>query len=145
MKKLALFLIAFWCSNAHCASIDKNLLNEMLTTVNRQYITPIDNVKTVTAGLGGLSDLDDGFVVSHGIDRIYIYYNHKISGVVPIPKNTDDIPAWVNSIAKAIENSAQISEKVSLRDFEVPSVDDRGAKALGELDGQLCLADGSGT
>lgn len=122
MKKLALFLIAFWCSNAHCASVDKNLLNEMLTTVNRQYITPIDNVKTVTAGLGGLSDLDDGFVVSHGIDRIYIYYNHKISGVVPIPKNTDDIPAWVNSIAKAIENSSQISEKVSLRDFEVPDL-----------------------
>ncbi|MBQ8480906.1 MAG: hypothetical protein IJ532_00030 [Alphaproteobacteria bacterium] len=122
MKKLTLFLIAFWCSNAHCASIDKNLLNEMLTTINRQYIKPIDNVKTVTAGLSGLSDLDDGFVVSHGIDRIYIYYNHKINGVVPIPKDTDDITAWVNSIAKAIENAAQISEKVALRDFEVPDL-----------------------
>lgn len=122
MKKLVLLIVTFWCSTAYSADVDKNLLNEMLTTLNRQYIKPVDNIETVTAGLRGLSDLDGGFVVSHGIDRIYIYHNHKISGVVPIPKDVDDIRSWVNSIAKAIDNSAKISENVALRDFEVPDL-----------------------
>ncbi|MBR1601471.1 MAG: hypothetical protein IJ677_07830 [Alphaproteobacteria bacterium] len=122
MKKLILIFVAFWCSNAYSENVDRNLLNEMLTTLNRQYIKPIDNVAVVTAGLNGLKDVDDGFVVSQGVDRIYIYYNRKISGVIPIPKDADDISAWINSIAKAIESSIKVSEKASLRDFEIPDL-----------------------
>lgn len=123
MKKLALLFTLFCSFNAWAdTGVDKQLLNEMLTTLNRQYIEPINNAQTITEGLKGLSDLDDKFTVSRGTDRIYIYYNHKISGVIPIPKDDSDIEAWINAVAKAIENATKTSDKVALKDFEVPDI-----------------------
>lgn len=123
MKLIALLFTLLWSFGAQAnVSIDKQLINEMLTTLNRQYIEPINNAQTVTEGLKGLSDLDNKFTVSRGTDRIYLYYNHKISGVIPMPKDDSDIATWVNTIAKAIENAAQTSEKVAIKDFEMPDI-----------------------
>ena len=123
MKKILFALILLCSGNVYAkASIDKHLINEMMTTLNRQYLYPINNVETVTAGVQALSDIDKGFRGSHGVDRIYIYYNHQISGVVQMPKENDDIQGWVNTIAKAIESAAKTSDKVALRDFEVPDL-----------------------
>ena len=123
MNKLVLLFVMFLSFNAFAeTSTDKQLLAEMLTTLDNQYIEPVDNAKTVTAGLNGLADLDSGFTVSRGTDRIYIYHNHKMSGVVPIPKDDSDIKSWVNAISKAINDAAKISEKVALKDFEVPDL-----------------------
>ena len=123
MKKIAFLLTVFWsCAAFAGTNIDKNLLNEMLATLNNQYIKPINNVETVTAGLNGLHDLDAGFKVSHGADRIYIYYKGKIGGVIPMPKENDDIAGWVNTLAKAAESAVKSSDKVALKDFEVPDI-----------------------
>lgn len=122
MKKILLLIALVFISIIHNSySADKHLLNEMITTVNRQYIEPVDNVKTITAGLQALHDLDRKFTVSHGTDRIYMYYNGKISGVVPMPKD-DSISGWVNTVDKAIENAVQISKKASIKDFEIPDL-----------------------
>ena len=123
MNKLAFLFTVYWSLEAMAeASTDKQLLAEMMTTLDNQYIEPVDNAKTVTAGLNGLTDLDPGFTISRGTDRIYIYHNHKMSSVVPIPKDDSDIKSWVNAISKAINDSAKISEKVALKDFEVPDL-----------------------
>lgn len=123
MKKIALFFTMFCSFNAWAdIDVDKQLLNEMLTTLNRQYIEPVNNAQTITEGLKGLSDVDGKFIVSRGTDRIYIYYNHKISGVVPIPKDDSDIAAWINTLTKAIKDAAKISERVALKDFEIPDI-----------------------
>lgn len=103
-------------------SVDKQLLAEMLTTIDNQYIKSVDNADVVTEGLKGLADLDSGFTISRGSDRIYIYYNYKISSIAPIPKEKTDIKAWVNVIAKTIENAAKVSDKVALKDFEIPDL-----------------------
>jgi len=123
MNKLAFLFAVFWSFGALAeANTDKQLLAEMLTTLDNQYIEPVNNAEMVTAGLNGLADLDSGFTISRGTDRIYIYYNHKMSGVVPIPKDDSDIKSWVNAISKAIKDAAQISEKVALKDFETPDL-----------------------
>lgn len=123
MKKIVLLLVCLWSFDVRAdVSVDEHLLNEMLTTINQNYLEPVDNAKMVSAGLNGLSDLDAGFVVSKGVDRIYIYYNRRIVGVAPIPKEQSDIVAWVGTIAKAIREAAKVSEQVALKDFETPDV-----------------------
>ena len=123
MKIIAFLSVMFWSFGAFAeTNADKQLLNEMITTLNRQYLEPINNVEVVTAGLNGLHDLDAGFRVSHGIDRIYIYYNGKISGVIPMPKENDDIAGWVEVLVKATESAVKTSDKAALKDFEIPDI-----------------------
>ena len=122
MKKILLSIVFVFVLGLHNSfSADKHLLNEMITTVNRQYIEPIDNVKTITAGLQALRDLDNKFTVSYGSDLIYTYYDGKISGAVPIPKD-DSILGWVNAVDKIIENATRVSQKALIKDFEIPDL-----------------------
>ena len=123
MKKVVLLFAMFCSFNAWAETdVDKQLLNEMLTTLNQQYIEPINNAETITEGLKGLSDIDSNFTISRGTDRIYIYYNYKINNVLPIPQDDSDIKSWINVIAKAIKSAAQTSEKIALKDFEMPDI-----------------------
>lgn len=124
MKKLfsAAAALLFFCTAANAADIDTHLLDEMLTTVNTFYIKPVDNAKLVTAGLQALGDADPGFTVSRGTDRIYIYYNLRMITVVSDPEDANDIAAWTRAETKALQDAAAVSEKVSLRDFEMPDL-----------------------
>jgi len=122
MKKTLLLIALVFILGIHNSfGADRHLLNEMITTVNQQYIEPIDNAKTITIGLQGLRDLDNKFSVSQGVDRIYMYYDGKISGVIPVPED-DNILEWVNSVDKIIENATRVSQKALIKDFEIPDL-----------------------
>lgn len=123
MNKIVLILMLFFSFETQAAAVvEKHLLNEMLTTVNRQYLNDVDNSKALTVGFQALSDLDNKFVVSRGAGRFYIYYDRKISHVVPFPDDNKDIRAWIDTVAKVIEGATKVSEKASLRDFELPDL-----------------------
>lgn len=101
-------------------NIDTHLINEMLTTVNRQYIEPVDNAELIYAGLQALVDLDDKFTVSKGRDRFYLYYNRVINKAFAFPQNNDDVLAWVETLTDILNHAAKISPAAGIKDFELP-------------------------
>ncbi|MBP5215720.1 MAG: hypothetical protein J6039_04095 [Alphaproteobacteria bacterium] len=124
MKKLlVLILMIFNCFPVFAEErVDKHLLNEMLTTLNNQYLEEINNVEVINEGMKALTDLDNNFTVSKGGDRFYIYYKQKINRIINYPKDVKDINGWVDSIAKVIDVAMEVSEKFSVRDFEIPDL-----------------------
>lgn len=123
MKKL-LFLICFFSLTAPAiaAKTDKHLLNEMLTTVNNDYLYDVNNAELVADGLNALHDVDKKFVASKGTDRIYVYYDGTITAILPFPQDDRDINAWVNGIDSVLQTAGKVSEEVVLRDYEMPDL-----------------------
>lgn len=124
MKKFIFVFILFFNTELCYAdsSADTHLINEMLTTVNNQYLYDIENEKIVSDGLQALSDLDKDIVVSKGTDKIYIYYRQKIAKIIPLPQDKSSIPQWVETVARTFDGAAEISETVSTKDFELPDI-----------------------
>lgn len=110
-------------------NIDTHLVNEMLTTVNRQYYEPVDNAELILAGLQAVSDLDNKFTFSKGRDRFYIYYNRVINRAVPFPEKDDDVYAWIETLSKLLNATTEISKIADVKDFELP---DRVMKKMTE-------------
>ncbi len=115
----AFFMLLPLTANAK-DNIDTRLVNEMLTTVNRQYIEPVDNAELVFAGLQALADLDNKFTISKGSDRFYIYYNRIINRAVPFPQKNDDVLAWIETLSKVLNTATEISPAAEVKDFELP-------------------------
>lgn len=123
MKKSLILTVMLWSSAALADEvIDTHLLNEMYTTVNNEYIEPVDNAELTTAGLTAINDLDKKITVSQGSDRFYIYYNSQINKIVPFPKDTAYIPGWVDTSAQVIDAASKLSEKIALQDFQLPDL-----------------------
>ncbi len=123
MKKSLILTVMLWSSAALADEvIDTHLLNEMYTTVNNEYIEPVDNAELTTAGLTAINDLDKKITVSQGSDRFYIYYNSQINKIVPFPKDTAYIPGWVDTAAQVIDAASKLSEKIALQDFQLPDL-----------------------
>lgn len=101
-------------------NIDTHLVNEMLTTVNRQYIEPVDNAELILAGMQAVSDLDNKFTFSKGRDRFYIYYNRVVNRAIPFPENSDDVLAWIEALSKLLNAATEISPAADIKDFELP-------------------------
>ena len=78
MKKI-LFAWALLLSAPAFASVDENLLNEMLTSVDTDYLQPVNVADLVINGLQAITDLDKDIVISKGSDKFYLYYKllHK--------------------------------------------------------------------
>lgn len=110
-------------------NIDTHLVNEMLTTVNRQYIEPVDNAELIYAGLQALPDLDNKFTISKGKDRFYIYYNRVINRAIPFPADNNDVLAWIETLSKILNTATEISKTADIKDFELP---DRVMKKMAE-------------
>ena len=123
MKKLFfLFCIFLYTANAQAMNIDKQLLNEMLTTLNNEYLHEVDNPQLITNGLQFLHDMDSRFTDSKGPERIYIYHDNKISAIIPFPKDITDISAWTESISSAMTAAGKMSEQIALKDYELPDL-----------------------
>ncbi|MBO6289628.1 MAG: hypothetical protein J6N45_04815 [Alphaproteobacteria bacterium] len=123
MKKIFLFcLCCFYTFSAQAMKVDTDLINEMLTTLDENYLFEVDNAATVTAGMQILHDLDARFVISKGSDRIYIYHNGKITAIIPFPQDLNDTRTWSKNIVSTLEAAGKMSEKIALRDFELPDL-----------------------
>ena len=123
MKKVILCALLLLGFNANAAeTTDKHLLNEMLTTVDNEYLEKVDNADIIAEGLTALQDLDDNITVSKGSDKFYIYNNRQIYKVVRFPRNPDDISGWIDTVSEIIEASAKISDNIALKDFEIPDL-----------------------
>lgn len=123
MKKI--WLILFFCGmacKAEAMKVDTALLNEMLTTLNAEYLHKIDNARLITAGLQILPDFDKQFTVSQGPNRIYVYYNGKITAVLPFPKDENNLPEWSSRIADTLAAAGKISENLAAHDYELPDL-----------------------
>lgn len=103
-------------------TVDMHLINEMLTTVNRQYIEPVNNADLIYAGVQVLHDMDKKLVISKGTDKFYVYYDGMIRQPVPFPVQNKDVVAWVVTLSKIIAASAKYSDAAHLHDFELPDL-----------------------
>lgn len=123
MKKfLLIFTLCFYTFTAQAMKVDTSLINEMLTALDTRYLFEVDNVKTITAGLQILHDMDSRFVISAGTDRIYIYHDGKITAIIPFPKDLSDTKKWSEDITSTLKAAGQMSEKIAMRDFELPDL-----------------------
>lgn len=104
------------------ASVDEGLINEMLTMVNQDYLEPVKNAELAVNGLQAVADLDSNIVISKGSDKFYLYYKKQIKKIIPQPQNDGDIAAWSKTMAQAADEAAKLSEKVALKDFELPDL-----------------------
>lgn len=104
------------------ASVDAGLLNEMFTMVNKSYLQPVDNAAMVTAGLQAITELDGDIVISKGSDKFYLYYKKQIKKIIPQPELAGDISGWSKTAARIADEAVRLSEKVALRDFELPDL-----------------------
>lgn len=120
MKKLLFALCLFWTTVASAeGTIDKRVINEMLTTVNNQYLEPVDNADMIYAGLKTLPEIDKALKITKGRDRFYIYYNYRIKSVIPFPKNNDDVAGWVDAVHKLLTDITKISDVAELKDYQL--------------------------
>jgi hypothetical protein len=123
MKKIFLiFALCFYTFTAQAMKVNTDLINEMLITLDTKHLFEVDNPKTITAGLQMLHEIDPRFVVSAGTDRIYIYHDGKITAIAPFPKDLNDTMSWSKNITSTLEAAGKMSEKVALRDFELPDL-----------------------
>ena len=123
MKKILLALLfCNYALTAHAMKVDTQLLNEMLTTINSEYLYEVDNAQLITDGLQILQNFDPQFTVSKGPDRIYVYYNGKITAVLPFPQKTDDINSWSENISDTLIAAGKISPNLALHDYELPDL-----------------------
>lgn len=120
MFRLLITFLLFPLTAAAKNNIDTHLINEMLTTVNRQYIEPVDNAELVYAGSQALTDLDDKFTISRGKDRIYMYYNRVINRAFALPQKNDDVAAWIETLTQILNRATEISKVADIKDFELP-------------------------
>ncbi len=121
MKKFIIFVLCFfWSASAFSAgTIDKRVINEMRTTVNKDYLEPVDNAEMIYAGLKTLPELDKALKITKGRDRFYLYYNYAIKSVVPFPQDNKDILGWVEALHKLLTDITKVSEQAELKDFEL--------------------------
>ncbi|MBR3676460.1 MAG: hypothetical protein IKN71_04930 [Alphaproteobacteria bacterium] len=103
-------------------TVDTHLINEMLTTLNQQYIRPVDNADLIYAGVQVMHDMDKKLVISKGTDKFYVYYDGMIRRPIPFPYRNDDILGWVKALSKIIATSAKYSDAAHLHDFELPDL-----------------------
>ncbi|MBP5352959.1 MAG: hypothetical protein J6Y91_04260 [Alphaproteobacteria bacterium] len=122
MKKIFLLALLLWHTDVTAAEIDQKLLNEMLTTVNREYLEPVDNEKLIVTGIQAIHDLDPSLVFTKGSNQFYIYRNHQIYRIVPFPKDVSNLIEWINTLSQLIDISTETSDKVALKDFAVPDL-----------------------
>ena len=122
MYKFIAIILSCLITYPSYAAVDKTLLQEMLTTLNNKYLEHIDNISVANTGLSALHDLDNNLIISKGRDRFYIYYNHQINNFVAYPKDTNNIQQWSETLEKVINNAAELSETISIKDFEIPDL-----------------------
>ncbi len=123
MKKIFLTLCFLSLTNAAWAlKTDQKLLNEMLTTLDNEYLYATDKADMIADGLQALSDVDARFTASRGTSRFYIYIDRQLADVIVFPDDPNDIATWVKRLAKAIDNAGEKSEKIAQKDFEIPDL-----------------------
>jgi len=133
MKKILPLICFLWCTPALAdAVIDKNLLNEMLTTINNEYLEEVDNAAILSEGLNALHRIDDNIKVVTDEESFYFYYDNKINRIAKFPANNKDISAWVEATAQILDSIMKASEKVQIKDFVVPDL--MMQKITGSLD-----------
>lgn len=123
MKKFLIFFFVFYSLTtvAQAMKLDTALMNEMLTTLNREYLHDVDNAQLITDGLQILTDFDKRFTVSKGPDRIYIYHDGKINAVLPFATD-DNLKIWSENIADTLNAAAKISPEIAVHDYELPDL-----------------------
>ena len=122
MKKIV--CMALFClniANAY-ASVDENLIYEMLSTVNTDYLQSVNNADLVVNGLQAVSKLDSNIIISKGSDKFYLYYKKQIKKIIPQPTDERDVKAWSETAAKIANEASKLSDKVALKDFEIPDL-----------------------
>lgn len=120
MKKLFFAFCLLWTTAAFAeGTIDKRVINEMLTTVNNQYLEPVDNAAMIYTGLKTLPEMDKALKITKGRDRFYVYYNYRIKSVVPFPKDNKDVAGWVDAVHKLLTDITKISETAELKDYQL--------------------------
>ena len=120
MKKLIFAFCILWTTAAFAAgTIDKRVINEMITTINKDYLEPVDNAEMIYAGLKTLPEMDKSLKITKGRDRFYLYYKYNIKSVVPFPKNNNDILGWVDAVHKLLTDITKVSPEAELKDFEL--------------------------
>lgn len=123
MSRIVLIICLFFSFTSFAkSSSDTHLIDEMLTTVQNKYIENINLNEIVLTGLNAFNDLDHNIVVSKGNDKIYLYYNKQIKKIIPIPKDNNDLSGWIEATIKAIDYATEISDAISMRDFEIPDL-----------------------
>lgn len=120
MKRI-IFVFCLLCATAAFAeaTVDKRVINEMLTTVNNEYLEPVDNAEMIYTGLKTLPEMDKALKISKGRDRFYVYYNYRIKSVVPFPKDNNNIIGWVDAVHKLLTDITKISETAELKDYQL--------------------------
>lgn len=131
MKKIIFFTILLTAFPAF-ASVDENLINEMLTMVNKDYLQPVNNAELAANGLQAITNLDSDVVISKGSNKFYLYYKKQIKKIIPQPKDANDIAAWSKTMAQIADETSKWSEKIALKDFELPDL--MMKKITGKLD-----------
>ena len=121
MKKF-LFLCFLLIYTDCQAGVDKQLLNEMLTTVSNEYLYTVDYEKLTAAGIKAISEIEPQLLISKGSNRFYIYRNRQIQKIVPFPKDISDKNGWVDVLVQILDSAIQLSERGALKDFQLPDL-----------------------
>lgn len=123
MKKILAIIYFLWSMPAMAdAVIDKNLLNEMLTTINNEYLQKVDNAAILSEGLNALHRIDDKIKVVKDEESFYFYYDNQINRIAKFPQNKGDINAWVEATSQILDSVMKASEKARIKDFTVPDL-----------------------
>ena len=121
-KFILTFVFCIFATAAEAMKVDTKLINEMLTTINQQYLYPADNAQIIADGLQFLRDFDARFTVSKGTDRIYIYHNNQLAAVLPFAQNPNDISAWSENIADTLNAAGKFADNIAVHDYELPDL-----------------------
>lgn len=122
MKKLLSSILLLWSFECAAVEVDKHLLNEMLTTVNNEYLDKVDNEKLIAAGVQVIHNLDSRLIISKGSTQFYIYRQNQIYKIVPFPKDVSEITGWVDTLAQIMDTAISASEQIALKDFALPDL-----------------------
>lgn len=121
MKKfyLLLFLILLPFSTM-AKEKSQSVIQETLEIIDARYITPVDHTDLIFNGIQALHDFDPQITITKGTDRFYMYKDRQIFKIFSFPEDRSNLNNWSNLIEQIIDSSIKISDKIALKDFEIP-------------------------
>lgn len=130
IKKFLLLLFFFLFSTPVFAQTD--VIREVFSTLNQDYVNDVQNKDIALKGLQSLSTIDKNLTLTPKDNALILAYPQKKPQTFVFP-NKDDISSWTAFCKNVIRQACQASEKLETIDFEL---EDRFAAAVFEgLDG----------
>lgn len=133
MKKAGILclILSFFAVAPTYAQTD--VIYEVFNSLDQDYINTVTPKEISLQGLKALNSVDENLSIEQNDKEIILILSDKAVQNIPFPSESADIQTWVDWCHNVLKTAENISQKVSIHDFEMP--DKFAQSAIESMDG----------